>query len=231
MHWKASCLAFTLQLCVALGKRVEAPTAALPWPLENRAINQSVGKGIAGFVGDAAYGVSSGGLSSALSETRSGFLSRSSSPPKLQTPGSSKSFRKSASSQSAQETGGEDESFFGVPLPGAYCKSVVAPERLPTRTVVIGGTQLDGSDSNEFFDLMNGKSLETQKRLLEERAKSSLTNRKPSASHSSPLLLGCLHPVAVQTMTNSDTRDVDATVQQESLDGALCFSSSKQRDA
>lgn len=102
-------------------------------------------------------------------------------------------------------------------LGGSYCSSISSTQRLPTRTVVVGG----GPGAAKAFDLLNGKPLAEQKQLLHQHQLSREDSQTQQgaqglASPEGSVFIGSSHRVAVQTMANSDTRDVEATVQQVS---------------
>lgn len=83
-----------------------------------------------------------------------------------------------------------------------YCLSVSATQRLPTRTVVIGR----GAEAAAYHDFYfpSSASLSPPSSVI------------PPGSwrEGFPVLLGGSHPLVLQTMVNSDTRDVGATVEQ-----------------
>lgn len=111
-------------------------------------------------------------------------------------------------------------------LRGRYCCSVSSTQRLPTRTVVVGG----GEAGAKAFDLLQAASLSAQQQLVRQLAqhhRHRLQQAQPAGRNDDFLhleggvLLGSSHRLAVQTMANSDTRDVDATVQQASIEAVL----------
>lgn len=107
-------------------------------------------------------------------------------------------------------------------LVGRYCCSVATTQRLPTRTVVIGG----GAAGAEAFDLLHGKPLAAQQQLLRQhqliRPQQDVKQESKGflRSGGGGVFIGSSHRVAVQTMANSDTRDVEATVQQVGCGGS-----------
>ncbi|KYK70589.1 4-hydroxy-3-methylbut-2-en-1-yl diphosphate synthase [Toxoplasma gondii TgCatPRC2] len=81
----------------------------------------------------------------------------------------------------------------------SYCVSVASTQRLPTRTVVVGR----GAHAAPYHDFFSSAS-----------SASSALPPPGSWREGYPVLIGGAHPLVVQTMTNSDTRDVQATVEQ-----------------
>nr|CEL66733.1 TPA: 4-hydroxy-3-methylbut-2-en-1-yl diphosphate synthase, related [Neospora caninum Liverpool] len=88
--------------------------------------------------------------------------------------------------------------------PSSYCVSTASTQRLSTRTVVVGRGAL-AAPYHDFF--------------ASSSSSSSLT---PPGSwrEGYPVLIGGSHPLVVQTMTNSDTRDVQATIRKCAEAGA-----------
>ncbi|PHJ22257.1 4-hydroxy-3-methylbut-2-en-1-yl diphosphate synthase [Cystoisospora suis] len=88
-----------------------------------------------------------------------------------------------------------------------YCMSVSSTQRLPTRTVVIGRGE-KAAAYHEFYFSSSASS--------KSSSSSSPSSILPPGSwrEGFPVLLGGSHPLVLQTMVNSDTRDVDATVEQ-----------------
>ncbi|KEP66165.1 UNVERIFIED_CONTAM: 4-hydroxy-3-methylbut-2-en-1-yl diphosphate synthase [Hammondia hammondi] len=81
----------------------------------------------------------------------------------------------------------------------SYCVSVASTQRLPTRTVVVGR----GAHAAPYHDFFSSSS-----------SASSALPPPGSWREGYPVLIGGAHPLVVQTMTNSDTRDIQATVEQ-----------------
>ncbi|KAL8446189.1 hypothetical protein Emed_005144 [Eimeria media] len=95
-------------------------------------------------------------------------------------------------------------------LEGGYCCSVSCTQRLPTRSVVVGG----GPAGSEAFDLLHGQPAEVQQRLLQQKLSKLQQQGEEDAGGQGVVLVGGAHRLAVQTMANSDTRDVEGTVKQ-----------------
>ncbi|KAL8426645.1 hypothetical protein Efla_005902 [Eimeria flavescens] len=62
-------------------------------------------------------------------------------------------------------SGGDGKTFEPQKLEGRYCSSTSNTQRLPTRTVVVGG----GAAGAEAFDLIHGQEATVQQRLLQEK--------------------------------------------------------------
>ncbi|KAL8453559.1 hypothetical protein Emag_001778 [Eimeria magna] len=107
---------------------------------------------------------------------------------------------------------GTEERSTGQPcqLEGGYCCSVSSTQRLPTRSVVVGG----GAAGSEAFDLLHGQPAAVQQRLLEQKLQKQQQQGEEEAGRRGVVLMGGAHRLAVQTMANSDTRDVEGTVKQ-----------------
>ncbi|KAL8431744.1 hypothetical protein ACSSS7_005070 [Eimeria intestinalis] len=100
-------------------------------------------------------------------------------------------------------------------LEGGYCCSVSSTQRLPTRSVVVGGE----AAGSEAFDLLHGQPAAVQQRLLQQKQQHQQQQQQQQqvgeeAGGGGVVLVGGAHRLAVQTMANSDTRDVEGTVQQ-----------------
>ncbi|PFH37838.1 zinc finger, C3HC4 type (RING finger) domain-containing protein [Besnoitia besnoiti] len=84
-----------------------------------------------------------------------------------------------------------------------YCVSVSATERLPTRTMVVG-RGAHAAPLHEFYSSA----------CAPAASQAAASKALGSWREGYPVLIGGAHPLVVQTMTNSDTRDVNATVEQ-----------------